>query len=351
MADTYRQFLQNLANAGNATAQLGLNVQGDNIDDNNGFNTDWLATANPSDISALSQLANTYRTRQSGGIQSITNPPIYGGGGTGGTSQDVSFLNDQEAQLRNLLGRTDTGLSQGLQQNEDQYNTQVGKSNEDKQRQYAKYADQRIEQNKGKLNSYGNINQGANRGYRSLSQIIGRAAGTGSSAFRDLLPDVIGKDITDKRKDVTNTYGANLAGIDKAQGQYDISFADVLDDLLKQKKANEENLRTGIEGQRQDINSKLAQVAAQRAQAAGGGYEAVKAAQAPFQSAIENSRNAVEGFFNQFRTPYTPKQAVAATPDLNKYTVDRSVINAQQQGGDAGNPYAALLRKKLQGGF
>ncbi len=270
--------------------------------------------------------------------------------GTGGTADDISFLNDQEAQLRSLLGRTDTGLSQGLTRNEDEYNTQVGGANNDKARQYANYEDQRVSQNKNKLEAYNTVNRNAGNGYRSLAQIIGRSAGTGSSAYRDLLPHVVGTDTSAKRQNATNTFGENLQGIDKAQGQYDISFAGVLADLMKQKKDNENSLRSGIEGQRQNINQQLAQNAGQRAQAQGGGYAQVKAAQQPFQSAIDNSRNSVENFFNQFRTQYTPTQAVAATPELSQYTTDRAVVNAKNQGAaDATNPYANILRKRLQG--
>jgi hypothetical protein len=207
-----------------------------------------------------------------------------------------------------------------------------------------------VAQNKGKEAASGTNRQNANTGYRSLAQIIGRASGTGSSAFRDLLPNVIGKDLSSKQRGVNENYGTNLANIDKAQSNYDISFQDVIDDLLRQKKSNEEKLRVGIEGQRQNINQNLGTLAGQRAQLNGGGYEAVRAAQAPTQAAIENSRNAVEGFFNEFRTPYTPKAAVAAAPDLSAYTTDRANINAQGQPGvDPNNPYASLLRRKLQG--
>lgn len=268
-----------------------------------------------------------------------------------GTADDLSFLNDQAAQLRSLLARTDTGLNQGLTQNQDQYDTQLGQANAQKDQQYATYADQRVAQNKGKLGAYDTINKNAGAGFRSLAQIIGRAAGTGSSAFQDMLPDVIGKDTSSKRQSATNTYGDNLAGIDKSQGQYDISFANVLADLQRQKKANEDTLRTGIETQRQGINDQLSQNAGQVAQAQGGGYAAVKAAQSPFQAAIDNSRNAVEGFFNQFRTPFTPQKAVADAPNLADYTVDRASVNANgnPQVSDPTNPYSALLRKKLQG--
>lgn len=297
----------------------------------------------------------------SGGLQGAATEaaPTYsapsGGGGTSaaaqGTADDIAYLNDQASQLRALLGRTDTGLSQGLAKNEDQYNSQVGGANADKERQYANYADQRVGQNQNKLSTYDTINKNAGNGYRSLAQIIGRASGTGSSAFQDLLPDVVGKDTSSKRQAATDTFGRNLQGIDKAQGQYDISFGDVLSDLVRQKKANEDSLRTGIEGERQGINNQLSQNAGQVAQAQGGGYAAVKAAQAPYQAAIDNSRNNVESFFNTFRSQYTPKQAVAATPELSAYNTDRSNVNANgdSQPGDPTNPYSQLLRKRLQG--
>ena len=144
--------------------------------------------------------------------------PALPSGSANGSADDLAFLADQAAQLRALLGRTDTGLNQGLTRNEDQYNEQVGSANAGKDQQYAAFNDQRVAQNQGKLSAYDTINKNANNGYRSLAQIIGRASGTGSSAFRDLLPNVIGKDTSSKRQAATDTYGRNLQGIDKSQG-------------------------------------------------------------------------------------------------------------------------------------
>lgn len=264
------------------------------------------------------------------------------------SADDLAFLADQEAQLRSLLGRTDTGLAQGLTKLEDDYNTETGYQNAQKDRAIQNYNDQRVDVNKSKLSSYDTINKNAGNGYKSLAQIIGRASGTGSSAFQELLPDVIGKDISGKRKLATENAGSNLQKIDKSQADTELSFSNVLADLLKQRKQGESDLRAGIEGQRQNINAQLATNAGEQAKVRGGGYAAVHAAQAPYQAAIENSRNAVESFFNQFRTPYTRTNVAAATPELSTYTADRSSVNAQQQGVDPNNPYASLLRKKLQ---
>ena len=267
------------------------------------------------------------------------------------TADDLAFLADQEAQLRSLLGRTDTGLNQGLTKLEDDYNTETGYQNAQKDRAIQGYGDQRVGVNKDKQSNLGTINKNAGNSYRSLSQIIGRAAGTGSSAYQQLLPDVIGKDMSGKRKLALENAGTNLQKIDKSQADTELSFTNVLADLLKQRKSGESDLRSGIEGQRQSINAQLATNAGERAKVQGGGYGSIKTAQAPYQAAIENSRNAVEGFFNQFRTPYTRTEVAAATPELSTYTADRSSVNAQQQGVNPDNPYASLLKKKLTEGL
>lgn len=294
-----------------------------------------ISNVNPN-LSSADSLAQIQRTGQASDPTQDQNGVVQGASGTAnaaGTADDIAYLNDQAAQLRSLLARTDTGLNQGLLHNQDEYDTQVGATNQDRNKKVSS-------ETQNKLNAYETINRNANNGYRSLAQIIGRAAGRGSSAFQDLLPDVIGKDMSSKRQGATSTYGQNVSNIED-------STSSVLADLLRQKKANEESLRSGIEGQRQNIQSQLAANAAQAAQARGGGYAAVKAAQQPFQDSINQSRDQVENFFNQFRTAYTPQ---AINPNLSQYSIDRATINAQNQpDADPNNPYAQLLRKRLQG--
>jgi len=248
-------------------------------------------------------------------------------------SQNALYLQDQAGQLRDLLTRNDTSYSHGLAGNQDAYDTGAGTVNQQHDAQVTS-------QNKGKQSAYDTINSNANNGYRSLAQIIGRASGTGSSAFQQLLPDVIGRDTSSKRQGATDTFGQNLSNIDA-------STTTSLADLLKQKKAADEATSTGYQNNRQSFNGQLSQNAGQLAQNNGGDFNAVKAAQQPFADAINNSRNAVEGFFNQYRTPFTPQ---AVDPNLAQYQTDRSAVNAQSQpGADGSNPYSQLLRKKLQG--
>lgn len=312
---------------------------------NNAFTTRQVSNGLNFDTGASGQLQNG---AQSGAVNNNA-AAVAAAAAAASKADAIASYNDQMNQLQALLGRTNTGLDQALTKNTDEYNRNVGAAEADKAKQLAAYSDKEVAQNQGKLDSYGTINRNANNGFRSLAQIIGRASGTGSSAFQELLPDVIGKDTSGKRQEVTETYGRNLQGIQKARDQYGLDFQGVLEDLARQRGDNENAARSGIEGQRQSINQQLASVAAQKAAANGGGYAAQRDAAQPYQSAIDNSRNQVESFFNQFRTAYTPRQAVAAAPELSDFTVDRSTINAQNQGAaDPTNPYADLLRKRLQ---
>ena len=279
----------------------------------------------------------------------------YGSGGGGGGSanattiaQNNAYLDSQAANLNSLLGRTDTGLNQGLSKLNDSYTGNVNQQTNQENQALQDYADNRVQTNKDKLGAYDTINRNANSGYRSLAQIIGHASGSGSSAFQQLLPDVVGKDISGKRGVANQTYASNLGNIDTAQKKTELSFSNILADLANQRQAQEQQLRTGVEQQRQSLQGQLDQNATQRVQNNGGGYAQVAAAQAPYQTAIDNSRNAVESFFAQFKPTVTPQQAAIAAPDLTQYTVDRSNVNAQNQGAqDPTNPYAAILRRKL----
>lgn len=130
--------------------------------------------------------------------------------------------------------------------------------------------------------------------------------GTGSSAFRDLLPHVVGTDTSSKTRNATETYCTNLSNIDN-------SFASVLQDLAEQKKKNEEALLTGIEQQRQGVQSQIGQNQAQLSAARGGDYAAQRAAGADSRNAINNSRNLVESFSNTYRTPYTHQSSILSS--------------------------------------
>ena len=257
---------------------------------------------------------------------------VSGGAGTtsGLSASDRAYLQQQAQDLQSLLGHLDTRYGNQKTALEDQYNTQVGTATQSRDKQAS-------EQKQARTSTLDTIRQNANTGYNSLAQIIGRSAGRGSSAFRDLLPNVVGKDTASQTQNASQTYGKNLSEIDN-------SYASALQDLLKQKKQNQSSLDQGYQENRQSLLGQQQQNAG--AQAENGGYAAVQAAISPYRNQIEQSRTAVDNLFNQYRTPYTP---LAQDPKLAEYTTDRATINAGQQGvADPTNPYTAILKKQLR---
>jgi hypothetical protein len=281
------------------------------------------------------------------------NGNVQGGSSTTGsngyTSGDIAALQQNAQLLNSLLGRLQGGIDRGKQTIDSQYNQELSNANLARDRQLGTYGDQTTAQKTNRENQLGQINQNANAGMNSLRNIIGRSSGSGSSVYQDLLPYLIGNDMSSNRRGVMNTTGENLQSIDKAKNQYEADFSGVLQDLANQKKQNENNLMSGIEGQRQGYLQQQMTNNAQLSQAQGGGYDQVKQAIAPIQSQYDQSLNNVDSFFNQFQPTYTPNQKAAPTAALNTYTVDRSTANATDTGAADNNPYASLLRKKLTG--
>lgn len=334
MDTSYRGYLQGLANGGDKNAKALLQVVGNDgnagaFTDPHFVNSNGVSKADL--INANNQYISKYTAPPAAAPTAATSNNSSGGYRTSSSSAGSS--NNNAGQLQALLSSVDSGLNQALAKNSDQYNQQVGNANNSRDQALAGYQDQRIAQNKGKQSAYDTINQNANTGFNSLAQLIGRSAGTGSSAFQQLLPNVIGKDTSSKRQAATTTYGDNLAGIDKSQGQYNLNFQNTLQDLLNQKKQNEGDINIGAQNQRLGLQQQFATSPTQAI------------------SNINNSRNAVQSFFDQFRPQYTPQQAVAPTPDTTAYNTDRSTVNAQGQPGvDPTNPYSQILRRKLQEG-
>lgn len=341
----FRGYLNSLAQDGDQNATLALNYVGNDYNGSgvqgidrpklNEYNTAAPGgDDNAQQQSAINYLQGAYNQYAGGNVLGdSTSTGVRAGSGTvKAPTPDLSLYDSNASNLNDLLGRTQTGLDQGLQTNQAQYDQQVANANTDNAKQIQG-------QNTAKQAATDKINLNAGQGYNSLAQIIGRASGTGSSAFKDLLPNVIGKDTSSKMQDESNTYGQNLSNIDT-------SFESVLQDLANQKKQQEDTLRSGVETQRQSLNQQLQQNAIARAQAAGQTPTQALAGAQPFQNAINNSRNTVDSFFSQFQPTYTPE---SLNPNLAQYSTDRSQVNAQQQGvADPTNAYASLLRRKLQ---
>lgn len=324
--------------------RLGVHSEGDVFD--------WSGTGTPYTVGSVSPVDTRYGPTDT----SYTAPTSSGstsGGGTGtyygsdGTAlaynpDDLAYLEDKEGLLRKLLARSGTLLDQGLTRLGDSFDRETGRVNTQQAETKAGYGTQREDTTKQKLSAVNQVNTNARTLSDSLRRILGLASGTASSAYRFAAPQAVARNASISRTGVNETYGRNFRNIDESERKSDLSFQEVLEDLARQRREKEEDLRGGVLESEQQTLANLADVARQKALLLGGGYDQVRAATAPLQGQIDERQSRLDQLFNRFRNPYTPKQAVVDRPELGDYTVDRAAISGQAEGQGQYSPYDYL---------
>jgi hypothetical protein len=288
-------------------------------------------------------------TPSTGGLFNEDNQPFVGGTGLSDepynlgvdtqaqqrateTSDALRAYNDRENALRGLLGRVGATRTQGFNKIGDEYNA-------NKTSGLAGYDEQRTLNTKDKLSNVDRINQKAQSGYNSLRRILGMSGSANQSAKLGI-GQAVSKVASQDRAGAFDTAGRNESGIELAQNTF-------LNDLNRRKADAEYNFEQDILGQENDIYGDLASVAGQRAQIQGGNYDAIRAAQDPYQAEISNRDNILASLFEKYRPTLN---TVAERPELGKFSVDRAAVQAnQQQPGDF-SPYSQVLRRRLTEG-
>ena len=260
----------------------------------------------------------------------------------------AAYYDAQRSNLERQLGRADTALNQGLTNLTNSYNSEVSKANGQRSRALEDYGIQRDDTGRAKDSALDKVNTNARTLADSLRRRIGLASGSGSSAYQIAAPGAVAREASADRTGVLENFGENYRALDLAERRAKEDFASLLDDLLRQKQSRELGLRQGIEGQKNDISSQLAQLAGQRAQATGGGYAATVAAMQPYLDQIAAREGTIDNLFSQFTTPYAVKQVNVQKPELRDYLVDRAAINANNESGgqDPYAPYGNLLKRE-----
>lgn len=277
------------------------------------------------------------------------NDPYKGGGdgsGSGASAADLAYLDDQEGLLRGLLSRTGAALTQGLTQLDDDYGRERGRTEQQRADATADYAVRREDTTRDKGSALDNIDTNARMLANMVRGIIGRASGSGSSAYQLAAPDAVARDASLDRSEVQDTFGRNFRDLDTGEKRMNSSFEDLLADLFSQRQDKERGLREGVLSQEQSILGNLADVARSKAAARGGGYGDVRAATAPLQGEIASRQGAIDELFNKYRTPFTTKAVDTQAPTLSDYRVDRAAVGgATSPGSQQYSPYSQFLRK------
>lgn len=258
----------------------------------------------------------------------------YGSAGNYQTQQGINDtrlqLDDQEGDLRRLLGSVDTQETQGLANINDSYNGELATG----QKGYA----QQVEDNtRNKLRALGQVDQGAYTANNSLRRLLGMSGSANQSALKFAAPNAIARDASQKRNIQVENYGLNDRNITTAKNKYET-------DLLTAKAKREMDFKKGIATQRQTLNNDLGDIAGQRASLNGGNYQSVRDARAPFKNQANAYQSTIDNLYNDYKGSLnvTPQQA-----SLKDFVVDKSAIQANQAGGGGDySPYNYFLKRK-----
>lgn len=281
-----------------------------------------------------------------------TNTPSGAYSGSGGASGydpgDLAYLDSTADQLRRMLGSAQTSLGQGLANLGDSFNRETGTANQARSRALENFAIQREDTTRDKQTAIGKVDTNARTLNDSLRRILGMAAGSGSSAYQFAAPNAVARQASQQRSSVLGDFAENDRNLTLSENRAKTDFESLLEDLERQRRERESELRGGILEREQDINTNLGNVAAERAKLLGGGYSQVRLAQQPFQDAINDRQSQLDSLFERFRSPtLTPKAVNVQKPELRDYLVDRAAINANtQQGESQYSPYSQFLRKQ-----
>lgn len=281
----------------------------------------------------------------------ITVPGVPGGNdssgstGYGGSSQpsysqeDLAYLDSQRGTLERQLGRTDSTLANSLAAVLENYEKEVSGANKQRSRNLEDFDTKTQVSEQGRGRELGKVDTSARMLADSLRQRLGLASGSGSSAYQITAPRAVQRDASDKRTNVLENYAANFNALDTDKRRAEEDYAEMMDDLAKQKTAREGGVVGDVEAQRNQIRENLARVAGEKARLMGGGYNNVRAAMSPFESQIAQGEGLIDSIFNKYAAKYDVKPIRTNNTQLRDYAVDKTAVRDQQATGTQ-DPYA-----------
>ncbi len=259
------------------------------------------------------------------------------------TAEERAYLDQQEGLLRQLFGRADTTLNQGLSNLTDTYNRTKGDADTDQSRRTRDFGIKQQDTERGKDQAINRVNDNARTLSNSVRRRLGLAAGNSSAL--GVADNAVAREASGDRTNVLESFGQNFRGIDLARKDTEDDFTRFMRDLDIQKGSKEQQLRTGVEQEKQSVNERLAEIARQRSSLQGGGFSQQTAAQQPYLNAVNEGNSRIDGLFEQFRTP---QLSVAPVQDrqvsLRDYIVNRKNISGGQN--QAQQQLAPYIRPK-----
>lgn len=248
-----------------------------------------------------------------------------------GVADTTAYLNDLEQELRRQLGLVSSTRETGLKQLGDSYQNELQSGSQ-------KYGQQKEDNTRQKIGALGQVDTNARVQANNLRRILGLSGSAGQSA--GMVGDsAIRRQASQQRSKQVENFGLNDRNIFNAEDAFK-------KDLETKKKDREMSFLQGLLSQEQGLYGDIGDIAAQKASVNGGNYASVRAARQPFQNEIAARDNQIQSLTSQYATPFN---ADAKLADLNQFTVDKAVLNANNAGGPQDySPYSPFINKRKQ---
>lgn len=197
------------------------------------------------------------------------------------------------------------------------------------------------------VNAKNTVGSNAGNQLSSIQRLLGSRGAGGSSAYNLTAPDAVARQATLQRTDLGNTFGQNNQALDTNWNNYLTGYNNSVAGVGTQRDQQKQGLQSSIDTNRATLLQSLAQLTAQRAQAAGG--NGVDASQ-PF---LDQANAALDRTANYNVAPINYQTQAYNAPSLADYTANPQAaptFQGQAPTNDYFSPYlAALLGKKQLG--
>ena len=280
----------------------------------------------------------------SGGVTSTGGGSSSRSGGSGSSSKynpaDLAWIDSQIANTQGQYGLIDDALNRGRQDLQNSYQGAVNDANKQRERALEGYQIQRDTTERGKTNALNRVDDNARQLLNSLRQRIAQAGGANSSAYLQAAPNMVAQQSGSNRNDVMENYGANFMNLARAERYAEDDYKDLLGQIGRDRDTRLRDLQVGIDQQKQGLDSELARMQAQRAEAMGGNSTAIRNAMQPYLDQRNARENAIRDIYNRYSTVTAPRALDVQKVNLRDYMIDRANQQANEQAGTQDDPTA-----------
>lgn len=315
------------------------------------FNTN--PQSNAGQVASPTTGGNDAKPQEYGFVQGQT---TYYSGGSGRnssgyygdyTSDQVNGLNAQLSQTDRLLESLGVTRSSGLQNIENNYQSNVNRARGDQDRFNRDLNIRREDNQTNKTNSLNRINTDIENKYNSVMRMLGiKGAGVSSSA-QMVAPRMLAESASAQRADQFDTFGRNMGAVDRAQKDGDEKYTSLLGDLLNQRNSKRNSYEQDLVGQESELRGTRANILAQLDVARGGNgstaYQDYNDRLARNQAVLDDlKRNAIDPV-------YQYKAIDTSAPNLEQYTADPLAVaqqGAQDPTASEVNAYLPWMQRK-----